>query len=148
MYTFLNLAENNLGLFSLKAYENRLRVKGVAEELIKWLAPKRFLVTSVVIQEHRKAVDALPSTNLKIWRNQLLAHVSLSAVLEDKALEKKYPIVWTEVDGIFAKLLEMMNYYYNAWDADQRAWGPEFESEITYVLDAIRGHNARTRMTY
>ena len=145
MCNLFDFVEKNITILSEDAYSARLRLSGDSEARIRRLAAKRPMITRDTVQQHRLEVEGLPKTNLRIWRHQLLAHVNLDAVLEQKEIGKTYPIVWAEIDTILAKLHCILNLYYQAYDASGFAWGLDRQYEVKRILDALRNDHKRRR---
>jgi len=143
MHSFFDFVEKNITIMSDEAYCNRLRLKGTDAEQLQRLLKERLQITNELVQEHKAKIFGLPSKNLTIWRNNLLAHVNLNAVLEQKDYGKKYPINWTEIDTIFEELFHILNLYSIAYDASGFSWGSEHDYEIKYILETLRDEHKR-----
>jgi len=132
---FLDFAQNNLGIFSKQNFEKRLRDKGTYDS--HWVETRNE-VTNEKVEKHRKIVKDLPVSNLRTWRNNIIAHIDATSVRENIEVGGKYPIKINHVETIINALDDILNYYLLAYEC--RSWSRDlsFKHDIKIILDAIR----------
>ncbi len=145
MDSFFDFVEEHIDLFSEEAYCRRLSLQGYGQERIKRVASERTRITPKKVQEQRNTIGEMPSMNLRIWRNQLLAHVDLAAVVHNKKLGDRYPIIWEEIDAIISGLKIILSDYGIAYNATSFLLAMDFEHEIRSILNAFREDSKRRK---
>lgn len=145
MFSLFDFVDNNLPVLSEEAYRERLKLSGDSDRRIRRLVADRPQITADTVKQHRTEIDRLPSKNLTIWRHNLLAHVNLNTVLEQKAIGTAYPIVWAEIDAILKSLYCILNTYYHAYNASSFSLMRGYGYEMKEILEAVRSDQAPKR---
>jgi hypothetical protein len=139
---FLDFIEQNLDIFSNKAFEARMRSKGRYES---YIIKGHSEITHQKVEEDRKKVDDLPVAHIRRWRNTILVHIEEGRVLRGIDIMKKYPVKQRQVDDIINTLDDMLNDYSVAYDDYTWVKGLPIEYGIKTVVDAIRFQITETR---
>jgi len=140
--SFLDFVEANLDIFSDDAFERRLRDQRTyyPDSLTGHVA-----ITLQKVEEDRRKVNDLPASEIRRWRNSVLAHIRTEDVLEDINIRNEYPIQLSKIELVIDTLDDMLNDYLLAFDASFWAKHLALEDEIRHVLDAIRFKIAENR---
>lgn len=139
---FLDFIEQNLNIFSNKAFEARMRNIGKYES---YIIKEHSEITLQKVEGDRKRVDDLPVSYIRKWRNTTLVHIEAERVLRSIDIMKKYPVMQRQIDDIINTLDDILNEYLVAYDASTWAKDLPIKYEIKGVVDAIRFKLTETR---
>ena len=139
---FLDFIEQNLDMFSNKAFEARMRNIGKYES---YVIKEHSEITLQKVEEDRKRVGDLPVSYIRKWRNTVLVHIEAERVLRSIDIMKKYPVVQRQVDDIINTVDDILNEYLVAYDASTWAKDLAVKDGIKSVVDAIRFKLTETR---
>jgi len=132
---FLDFIEENLDLFSSKAFEARMRSIGRYESHI---IREHSQITLEKVEEDRKRVDDLPVSCVRKWRNTILVHIEAERVLRSIDVMKTYPVRQKQVAETINTLDDILNEYLVAYDASTWAKDLPIKNGVRAVVDAIR----------
>jgi hypothetical protein len=132
--SLIDAAEHNLDIFSVEQFKDRLRKSGRYDDhVMKHYTP----VTAKDIQLQRQTMANLPVSELRNWRNKLLAHIDKDWVIQGKDL-KSLQINTSHVLEIIESFDKILNYYHGAYDASVWIKDIPLKNEIENVLDSIK----------
>jgi hypothetical protein len=135
MNSFLDFIEQNLDIFSHQAFERRLRAVGRYDERAEKFNSG---ITATKVEKDRQKLRDLPVSNLRRWRNTMLAHIDRGYVVQKADIAKKHPIKIKHTEQIINTLHGMLNEYLLAYDFSEHSKDLTIEHGIQYVLDAIK----------
>jgi hypothetical protein len=135
IYTFLDFAKENTSIFSKKAVIKRLRQEKRYNETS--LRNKSKITAKVVDSDIQKVRD-LPTSSIRKWRNEILAHLQANSVLENMKISKVYPIKTEQIQKVINTIHQILNFY--LLNYDDQTWAiTEFgASQVSYILNSIR----------
>ena len=139
---FLDFIEQNLDIFSNKAFEARMRNTGRYES---YIIKEHSEITHQKVQQDRKKLRDLPVAPIRRWRNAILVHIETERVLRSIDIMKKYPVKQRQIDDIINTLDDMLNDYLVAYDCSTWVKDLPIEYGIKTVVDAIRFQITETR---
>lgn len=139
---FLDFAEQNIDIFSNKAFEARMRKQGTfGDRVMKQHAE----ITSEKVEQDRKKVNDLPVGNIRRWRNKIFAHTEAESVRQQINVMREHPVKVKQVDDIINTLDDILNDYLLAYEAGTWLKDLSFETGLQWVMDSIRFKIERDR---
>lgn len=139
---FLDFAEQNLDIFSNKAFEARMRKQGTFGDRVM---EQHTEITSEKVEQDRKKVNDLPVPNIRAWRNKILAHTEAESVRQQINVMREHPVKVKQVDDIINTLDDILNDYHRAYEAGTWLKDLSFETGLQWVMDSIRFKIERDR---
>lgn len=144
--SFFNLLRNNLDLFTIEAYKQRLKDNGKDDEYIEDFAQKHSAITKEIVDEDEASIESLPITNIKRYRNKRLAHLDRGLALKEVDILQENPVMIHEIDDILSALDKILNRYGIAYDGSEWSIGlPPVKDQMEYVMDSIKFHRESRR---
>jgi hypothetical protein len=138
----LATARQNLDIFSTERFADRLRRTGRFDED---LVEHRERVTQETIELQRQTVDDLPASDLRNWRNKLLAHISKDWVLQGRDSRAAVRINESHLRTIINTFDDILNYYHGAYNSSVWIKDIPLKNEIANVFALIQRGLAHRR---
>ena len=137
MRSFLDFVKENLAIFSRESFEKRLRAANRNYELAaEFDSP----ITIEKVERDIKKLSKLPISSLRAWRVRILSHINKNDIAQNVPIEKQYPVKTKHITEVIETLDKMLNDYRLAFDFLGTSRGLAIESDIKYILDAIRSN--------
>lgn len=135
IYKFLNFVKENTSIFSKRAVIKRLRRDKRYDETALRNKSK---ITGKVVDSHIQKVRDLPTSSIRRWRIEILAHMQANSALQNIKISNVYPIKSEQIKQGISTIDEILNFYLLNYDA--RTWAiTEFGADqVNYILESIR----------
>ncbi len=137
IWKFLDFAEQNREIFSAQAFHQRMKQKPNYDEYwVKSHTP----ITLKEINEDRQKLASLEQviSNIKKWRDKLIAHMNRDVITKNKVISKEYPLKLQQLQEVIDTLFQILNRYSAAFKSSSYAEKFVGEDDIQYVMDSIR----------
>jgi len=137
IWKFLDFAEQNREIFSAQAFHQRMKQKpNYDEHWVKSHTP----ITLKEINEDRQKLASLEQviSNIKKWRDKLIAHMNRDVITKNKVISKEYPLKLQQLQEVIDTLFQILNRYSAAFKSSSYAEKFVGEDDIQYVMDSIR----------
>jgi len=135
MPSFLTFVEKNREIFSAEAFKRRLRTVGRYDEIAAEFKPS---ITPEKVQQDRQKLRDLPLSGLVAWRKRILSHINKEDIAQKVDIAKKYPVKTKHIAEIIETLHNMLNEYCLAFDFSTHSKDLTIESDIEYILEAVK----------
>lgn len=135
MRTFLDFIKVNLDIFSYDQFTARLTLLNRLDELA---LSSRSKITVDSVDLDIKKIQNLPIPNVRKWRNEILAHMQASSVLQDLKVSKLYPIKTSQIEKSVQTIHEVLNFYYVNFQSTSWAESKLSHGQIDRIVKAIR----------
>jgi hypothetical protein len=135
IYKFLNFVKENTSIFSKRAVIKRLRRdKRYDERALR----NKSKITGKVVDSHIQKIRDLPTSSIRRWRIEILAHIQANSALQNMKISNVYPIKTEQIKQVLNTIDGILNFYLLNYDA--RTWAiAEFgASQVNYILESIR----------
>jgi hypothetical protein len=137
IWKFLNFAEQNLEIFSTQAFHQRVKQKPNYDE--DWTKSHK-PITPKEINEDRQKLASLEQviSNIKKWRDKLIAHMDQDVIKTNKVISKEYPLKLQQLQEVIDTLFQILNRYLVAFESSSFAEKIFHGDDIQFVMDCIR----------
>ena len=137
IWKFLNFAEQNLEIFSNKAFSQRMKGKSdYYDSLVESHEP----ITREEIEEDKQKLNSLENTitNLITWRDKVIAHIDRDYLLSGKRIDEDYPLEIKQLNETIDTVAQTLNRYSQAFHNKSCLKEYLGEDDIQEVMNAIR----------
>jgi hypothetical protein len=137
IWKFLNFVEQNCQIFSTEAFRQRMMQKPDYDE--HWTKSHE-PITSKEINEDRQKLAKLEHviSNIKKWRDKLIAHMDHNVITKNKVISKEYPLKRQQLQEVIDTLFKILNRYSRAYNSSTYLEKFVGEDDIKYVMNSIR----------
>jgi hypothetical protein len=133
--SFLDFVEENIDIFSLDRFSERLKKSG---RYAIFDLEERSIVTVEKIADHRKIINDLPLSNLRNWRNSILSHLAKKYIESEVDVVYRYPIKHEHIEIIIKSIDDILNFYSEAFEGSVWEKDISITHGITLILETIK----------
>jgi hypothetical protein len=136
VWKFLDFIENNLDLFSTKAFSQRMAKDSFYENQVKSHRP----VSLEDVENHRNQLLNFRQVieNIITWRDKKGAHIDEKFGLRQVDVFRDFPIKLAELEELTRAIANILNTYSSAYNSSSYSIDMVGADDVEVVLDAIR----------
>jgi valyl-tRNA synthetase len=144
IWKFLDFAEQNQKIFSTEAFHQRMVQEPNYDEY--WTKSHK-PITPKEIEEDRQRLASLEQviSNIKKWRDKLIAHTDRDVITKSKVISKEYPLKLQQLQEVVEALFQIQNRYSAAFKSSTFAEVFPMEDDVQFVMDCIRFYTEEQR---